>query len=308
MVYRNHLHVERIGGSLEEQSSRGEKRNRERGAMKIAKKKKKRKMLLAALLVGIISCAGLFATGFSAAVDPSSGGEKDSTFHETEEDQQAIGLPAIRLSQNAEEVTIGFAEGEVEEFVEDHAVPMNDWNMILINRKNPLPSDFSPDLSYVEGRLFDSRAADALQNMMNEARAEGLSPLICSSYRTVEEQTVLYQNQIQQQQNNGYSPEEAERVAGTIVAYPGTSEHHSGLAVDIVATSNQMLIDGQEHTAESMWLHANCHRFGFVLRYPKDKQEVTGIIYEPWHYRYVGVEAATEMMESGLCLEEYLNH
>ena len=107
-------------------------------------------------------------------------------------------------------------------------------------------------------------------------------------------------------QAEGLSYEEAYRQAGTVVAYPGTSEHNLGLAADIVAKDYQLLDDKQADTPEAKWLKENCWRYGFILRYPTDKTGETGIIFEPWHYRYVGKEAAREIMEQGICLEEYL--
>ncbi|MBP3292640.1 MAG: M15 family metallopeptidase, partial [Clostridia bacterium] len=106
--------------------------------------------------------------------------------------------------------------------------------------------------------------------------------------------------------DKGYSQEEAEAEAGKWVAIPGTSEHQTGLAVDIVALSYQLLDRGQEDTAEQKWLMENSYKYGYILRYPTDKSDITGIYYEPWHYRYVGKDVAKELYESGLCLEEYL--
>jgi D-alanyl-D-alanine carboxypeptidase len=106
--------------------------------------------------------------------------------------------------------------------------------------------------------------------------------------------------------NNGYSREEAERIAATVSAIPGTSEHQLGLAVDIIDTGIWGLVQEQEDLAGQQWLMENCWRYGFILRYPKNKTDETGIIYEPWHYRYVGIELAEELRECGLTLEAYL--
>ena len=107
--------------------------------------------------------------------------------------------------------------------------------------------------------------------------------------------------------SEGYSREEAETEAGIWIAPPGTSEHQTGLAADIVSLDYQMLDEEQENTPEQKWLMENSYKYGFILRYPRDKTEITKIGYEPWHYRYVGVEAAKEIFENLLCLEEYLN-
>lgn len=182
------------------------------------------------------------------------------------------------------------------------------WKLTLVNAKHPMAEGYTPELSEVENHYyFDSRAAGKLQEMLAAGRKEGLDFWICSAYRTIEKQTELYNNKVSRLEAEGLSHQEALTEAKTVVAYPGTSEHNLGLAVDIVAKSYQLLDDKQAETAEAKWLKANCWRYGFILRYPTDKTEETGIIFEPWHYRYVGEEAAKEIMEQGNCLEEYLN-
>ena len=183
----------------------------------------------------------------------------------------------------------------------------NSWMTRLVNSTTLLEEGYVPELVVVNsaGYKFDARAAEDLKAMLQAARDEGLSPMICSSYRSWERQNTLFENQVVKQQNSGLPYEEAYEKAKTVVAFPGTSEHQTGLAADIVATSHQLLDDSQEQTAEQQWLMEHCWEYGFVLRYPKDKSEITGIIYEPWHYRYVGHEVAQYIHENGLCLEEY---
>ena len=186
-------------------------------------------------------------------------------------------------------------------------VPSSQWNLVLVNPWHPIAPDHTVELTQLRnGQSFDSRAYPDLQQMMDDARAAGLSPLICSSYRTDAQQQSLYRNKVQSLLNQGYPQAAAETEAGRWVAVPGTSEHQLGLAVDIVATSYQVLDEAQEKTAEQQWLMANAHRYGFILRYPSEKSAITGIGYEPWHYRYVGKAAAKEIFQQGLCLEEYL--
>ena len=183
-----------------------------------------------------------------------------------------------------------------------------DWNLLLVNPWNELPDNFSVELKQLSnGHAIDERAYADLQAMMDDARAQGLSPIICSSYRTQEFQQKLFDNKIKRLMDAGYSEEDAEIEAGKWVAVPGTSEHQTGLAVDIVARSYQVLDENQENTAEQQWLMENSYQYGFILRYPEGKTDITGINYEPWHYRYVGREAAKEIYEQGLCLEEYLD-
>jgi D-alanyl-D-alanine carboxypeptidase len=141
--------------------------------------------------------------------------------------------------------------------------------------------------------------------MMDDARAEGLEPLICSSYRTQEKQQELYDKKVNYYLEQGYEESVSKALAAEVVTYPGMSEHQLGLAVDICSVSNQELDSSQEDTATQQWLMENCYKYGYILRYPKDKVDITGISYEPWHYRYVGKEAAQEIYDKGLCLEEY---
>lgn len=182
-----------------------------------------------------------------------------------------------------------------------------DWQLILVNAQHALPDDFSVELADVgSGHSVDARIASALQVMLDDCRAAGLEPLICSSYRTQQIQQSLFDDKVQRLNAEGYAPDAAQAKAGTVVAVPGTSEHQTGLAVDLVDAGNQNLDETQEQTPVQQWLLAHSWEYGFVLRYPNDKSSVTGIIYEPWHYRYVGKDAARDMHEGGLCLEEYL--
>ena len=182
-----------------------------------------------------------------------------------------------------------------------------DWKLTLVNATHPMAEGYRPQVSEIENNYyFDSRAVGELQQMLADGRKQGLDFWICSAYRTMEKQTDLYNNKVSRLQAEGLSYDEAYRQAGTVVAYPGTSEHNLGLAADIVAKDYQLLDDKQAETPEAKWLEENCWRYGFILRYPTDKTGETGIIFEPWHYRYVGKEAAREIMEQGICLEEYL--
>ena len=183
------------------------------------------------------------------------------------------------------------------------------WNLILVNWEHPLPEHFTvPELTQLRGgQAIDSRAYPALQAMMDDCRAAGLQPVICSSFRTWEDQEGLFEQEVQNWLARGYIQEEAEAQAAAWVARPGASEHQLGLAVDIVDTAYQLLDESQEDTPVQRWLMAHCADYGFILRYPTEKSGLTGVSYEPWHYRYVGVEAARAIMDGELCLEEYLS-
>lgn len=180
--------------------------------------------------------------------------------------------------------------------------------LILINYRNPIPEGYYTELEEVEnGHMLDKLAAESLKRMLADAREQGFSPVIISSYRTKAKQESLFKNQIQRYINNGYTYDDAFDLSRRVVAYPDTSEHQLGLAVDIVSKSYQILDTKQENTPETIWLKENCVKYGFILRYPDSKSEITEIIYEPWHYRYVGEKAAQEMAENDFCLEEYID-
>ena len=183
-----------------------------------------------------------------------------------------------------------------------------DWNLILVNEDNLIPENYTVEVTELtNGQAIDKRAYPYLQEMMDDARTEGLSPIICSSYRSMEKQTKLFNEQVEGLQNQGKDYVDAVAEAKTAVAYPGTSEHQLGLAVDIVSEDYQLLDEQQEETPEYIWLSKNCSKYGFIVRYPNGKTDITGVIYEPWHFRYVGKEAAKEIMSRGICLEEYLD-
>ncbi len=185
--------------------------------------------------------------------------------------------------------------------------PDEGWHLLLVNPWHALPAGYEVTLTQLKnGHAVDERCYPDLQAMMDDCRAAGLNPVICSSYRTQEKQEQLFAAQMAPYLDAGCSPEEARRQAAKAVAVPGTSEHQLGLAVDIVDEANQNLDESQEDTAVQQWLMENSWQYGFILRYPNDKSEVTGIIYEPWHYRYVGKAAAEEIWRQGVCLEEYL--
>ena len=186
-------------------------------------------------------------------------------------------------------------------------LPLDDWRLQLVNRDHPSNPENKPNLTYVRSGIYvDSRCYADLIAMLKACQSEGLRPLVCSGYRDLDEQTRLFENKVRRLRAEGMTKEDASLAAQTVVALPGTSEHHIGLAVDIVDQSYQLLNERQEQTAVQQWLIEHCWEYGFILRYPKGKSDITSIIYEPWHYRYVGREIAAEIRSSGLCLEEYL--
>ncbi len=185
---------------------------------------------------------------------------------------------------------------------EPQAEPADEsWKLLLVNADHPLPEDFTVNLKDLRnGHHVDERIYPELQQMFDDAREQGIYPLINESFRTSERQQEIMDKYIAGYEAEGMSHSEAEKAAREIVALPGTSEHQLGLALDIVAEYDA------DSTATWQWLLDNCRYYGFILRYPADKMEITGIAYEPWHFRYVGVEAAEEIMTRGITLEEYL--
>ena len=177
---------------------------------------------------------------------------------------------------------------------------------IIANPWNMIPSDYTVNLVSVEGgHKVDAVCKDALEAMLADCRKAGYEPAICSSYRDHDLQIELYNNKVNYFLNWGYEPEDARKEAGKVVAVPGTSEHELGLALDLVDDNNWSLNESQEDMPAQKWLMEHCWEYGFILRYPTGKTEHTGIIYEPWHYRYVGVELAMELKGTDMCLEEY---
>ena len=177
------------------------------------------------------------------------------------------------------------------------------WSLLLVNRDSPLPDGYQVELTHLSnGQSVDKRIYPALQAMFDAARAPGVYPVGASGFRTAEKQQSLLDEKIAAFEAQGDSPAQARENAEDWVALPGTSEHQTGLAVDINA-------DGIHSAGREVyrWLDQNAYRYGFILRYPSDKTGITGISNEPWHYRYVGVTAAAEIRRQNLCLEEYLN-
>ena len=185
--------------------------------------------------------------------------------------------------------------------------------LLLVNPWNELPEGYATELapvSYwnqmVTPYEADARCTDALTQMLNDCMLGGGLPIVCSAYRTQDYQQMLFDDKIERLIEEGVSPEEAPTVAATTVALPGTSEHQLGLALDIIDENYPYLNEAQEWTPTQIWLMEHCWEYGFILRYPNGTSEITGIIYEPWHYRYVGTAHAQAIRELDMTLEQYL--
>lgn len=182
-----------------------------------------------------------------------------------------------------------------------------DWQLLLVNDWNPLPTGYDDGVTFTTvsgGKQVDSRIIDAVNRMLADASAYDLA--VVSAYRPESEQNTLYWRKVQQYTDKGYSDLEAQKVGGTIVKRPGFSEHNCGLAMDVGGSGDYTLEQTFANTPAYTWLIEHCADYGFILRFPAGKEDITGVIYEPWHYRYVGVEAAKYIMDNDLCLEEYL--
>ena len=220
--------------------------------------------------------------------------------------ETSVNVKELYNTTNREEAIIRKDENKKEKDIDSNT---SDWELLLVNKNHKIPEGYSVKLEEVEdGHQVDKRIAESLKQMLADARKEGLSPLICSSYRTNAKQQKLYNNKVKEYKRWGCSSEEAEELASYWVAIPGTGEHETGLAVDIVSRDYQILDEKQEQTDVQKWLVENSYKYGFTLRYPTDKKDITMINYEPWHYRYVGVDNATYMKEHDMCLEEYIEY
>jgi len=223
----------------------------------------------------------------------------------------ASGISSRRAAlAEAEAAALAEAEAEAAELAEAETfTPIEDlpWYLRLINNDFPLDPTFAPELSeIVYGHFIDSRIYETTRQMLNDAEAEGLQLFIVSSFRTYEGQKALFDQEMWNWQGQGFGLFDAYHRAAESVAIPGSSEHQAGLALDIVAANHSYFDENLEETPEIQWLKANAWRYGFILRYPADAIHITGIIYEPWHWRYVGIDAAREIHERRITLEEFL--
>lgn len=188
-------------------------------------------------------------------------------------------------------------------------VDKTDPYLVVVNATHPLPVDQQPNLKAVQGSFqMEAKAADAMIKLLADAKQQGINLRIISSYRSQAKQKQLYNAKVQEFLNKGYRQANAETTAATIVARPGTSEHNTGLAADVTTPDYASLNDAFGATAAAKWLVANCARYGFILRYPEGKQSITGVIYEPWHFRYVGTTNAQSIMQDSLCLEQFVGN
>ncbi len=276
------------------------------------------KKTLTLVLLGVLAVV-LLGYGIASSLDsgkPTIDSGEISDYYETEKNttEKSDGFFGNKATEPSSEETTTSAPEIIEDYKYAYAgfmpayadMNISDWRMILVNRDYILPDGYMPTLEnavedgYSDVKL-DYRVAPYYNEMYQAALEDGVELVPISGYRSVERQTRNFENKIQKYIDDGYSEIEATQMAATIILPPGTSEHNAGLAMDICS-----LYESFESTEEFEWLSENAADYGFILRYPEDKQDITKIIYEPWHWRYVGVEAAKAMKASGQCLEEYL--
>ena len=217
-------------------------------------------------------------------------------------DSQAVTSEKV----TTEEVTT-LTEAESEAQTSEEVVFKESEYFYLVNKQNPLPEDFEIETEIVEGKYeLEPTAAYWCKKMIEAAKEDGIELKIISAYRTVKYQKRLFERNVESRMEKyGWSYEKAYADTSVNIAPPGASEHNAGLAVDIVTKDDWDTYEAFDQTEEFRWLQENAADFGFILRYLKGKEEITGYIYEPWHYRYVGTEYSYAVRDSGLCLEEF---
>lgn len=183
----------------------------------------------------------------------------------------------------------------------------DDWRLMLINKQHPIPEDYTFELVAINGYMqCDQRILDELLAMIQGAKEDGVNLVIRSPYRDLSRQEYLFNRKIKGYMNHGMSYMDAYKTASKIVTVPGASEHQAGLAIDITSDMYVALDEGFGETTAGQWLDKHSCEYGFILRYPLEKEHITGIEYEPWHFRYVGKEAAMVITEKGITLEEFV--
>ena len=208
---------------------------------------------------------------------------------------------------NEIEESVKSADYEMERQEELVINPEDMWCLILTNAEYPVPEDYVVTLRAVPGtdQKVDERIYEPLMNMLEAMKAEGLSPVVCSGYRTLDKQEKLFNRKVSAYVKKGRSKEESYTLARQTLSIPGSGEHCLGLAVDFYTRSDHQLERAFEKTPEGKWLREHAQDYGFTLRYDEGKEEITGIGYEPWHFRYVGIDVARYLKEHNLSLEEF---
>lgn len=265
--------------------------------MKRRRNEKIIRVLWGTLTIGaLLGCLVTFSLSYLAAANTKE--ESDKKVAELEDENKKL---KARLT-----IPTYSNGGEGEEKDSETSAGAQNWNNIFVNEEHPIDTAYVPELvEVIGGYQVDARVGEAAKKMLEDAGAQGLDMVICSAYRSHEQQKEVFNQTMQDWIDQGYTYIDAYLETKKSVAVPGCSEHALGLAMDIVSADYGELDEAQANTDEAKWLAENCYKYGFILRYPPEKSDVTGIVYEPWHYRYVGEELAKELTESGMTLEEY---
>lgn len=205
----------------------------------------------------------------------------------------------------SEHVEADYQEAAESSVVEKEPKEIHDWRLTLVNYENVLPENYEMELVNIDKiRKIDARVFDELHQMLEHMKQDGITNVwVQSAYRSVERQEDLFERKIKEYMEQGNTREQAEILALQAINKPGTSEHNLGLAVDF------NYVKGDFDTTKGFaWLMEHAQEYGFVLRYGKEKEAITKVEYEPWHWRYVGKEHAVKMNELGMCLEEYVQY
>ena len=264
---------------------------------KTQRKRVFRRTLVLALFLVLVSAATYGGYTLLSNLQPAEGSDNTST------SVSSVQSPPFRSDEATSTVASSTAPNS--------SIDRSAWNLILINKENKLPNDYDFEKVNVEnGQQVDARMLPYLQQMLQDAKQQGVILAVLSGYRPPQRSEYLLTQKVNELIQQGYSKQQAQEEAEKLVAKPGESEHNAGLSVDLVTSKyyagDDGLVEELEQYPEYQWLYKHCANYGFILRYPKDKTEITQYDYEPWHFRYVGKEHAKIIMENGLCLEEYL--
>ena len=271
---------------------------------------KKKKSIAAIIILGLLIAALLvaFALYYTAAMD------REALSVQLEANEMELSIRKLaseqRLKREQEQELDYETEFELRKSLQTGLLERDKQELaLLVNPWNPLPEGYEPRLVDIgDGKQIDERCAGALKRMVEACKEASYQnrPVPLSAYRTQEYQQGLFDDKIERLMGEGWSAEDAPDKAAQSVARPGTSEHQLGFSIDIIDEYYTDLDNGQEWTSTQRWLMSHCTDYGFILRYPSNTTDITGIIYEPWHYRYVGKSIAREIDELGVTYEEYL--
>lgn len=256
-------------------------------------------MLTAALLCSVV-LAGIAAIAAANALGIEPSGQDNSLPAAAQPDSSQTSALSSAPNSNGQNTDSQTNEKKGVEF--NQSFQQSDlWSLVLVNSQVAIPDSFSPQLTNYSNVMLDQRALQAYQQMRDGAAASNITLWISSAYRSQESQEKLFKEQVVKEMKGGLTQNQAEDKACLSVARPAHSEHETGLALDLNGVKENF-----HQTKEYTWLMENAAEYGFILRFPPEKQEITGVRYEPWHFRYVGIDAAREIAKRQISLEEYL--